>query len=211
MASFPPALTGHDTAPPVVLRGNAASQVMRLLRPVLARLPVRPLQMVSSRLVAKVFHRHPSLAERLRELGKTRILVEATDLPVAFLITPGVNPPGIRVLRCHQVSSPIEARIRGSLKDLIELVEGKADGDALFFSRQIEIEGETEVVVLLRNVLEGGYIDLRKETLATFGFSEPMIERAIRHADMVASKLAWLGRNRRETGRMVSQMEARDE
>jgi predicted lipid carrier protein YhbT len=211
MALFPPALTGHDVAPPVVLRGNAASQVLRLLHPVLARLPVRPLQMASSRLVAKIFHRHSGLAERLGNMGNTRILVEATDLPVAFLITPGVNPPGIRVLRCNQVSGPVEAHIRGSLIDLIELVEGKADGDALFFSRKLEIEGETEVVVLLRNVLEGGYIDLRKEALATFGFPESMIERAVRHVDMMTSRLSRFGRNRRGSEKTVGRMEARDE
>jgi len=41
---------------------------------------------------------------------------------------------------------------------MIELLEGRADGDALFFSRTLTVEGDMEAVVALRNAIDGSEI-----------------------------------------------------
>ena len=54
------------------------------------------------------------------------------------------------------------ARIAGSFLNLFDLIDGSLDGDALFFSRELRITGDTEAVVALRNALDdvdGGVVE----------------------------------------------------
>ncbi len=46
------------------------------------------------------------------------------------------------------------ARISGRFFDLLRLVDADEDGDALFFSRELLVTGDTEAVVSLRNALD---------------------------------------------------------
>jgi ubiquinone biosynthesis protein UbiJ len=52
---------------------------------------------------------------------------------------------------------------------LIRLLDGRLDGDALFFSRDLMIEGNMEAVVTLRNAVDGAGIDLLDDLLSVFG------------------------------------------
>jgi predicted lipid carrier protein YhbT len=62
-----------------------------------------------------------------------------------------------------------DARIAGPLAALIGMVQGGYDGDALFFSRHIVIEGDTEAVLALRNALDDAEIDLAAEMARLLG------------------------------------------
>ena len=62
-----------------------------------------------------------------------------------------------------------DAAIRGALKTLVDLLEGRLDGDALFFSRELAIEGDTEAVVALRNAVDDAEIDLAEDVLSVLG------------------------------------------
>ena len=53
-----------------------------------------------------------------------------------------------------------DARIAGPLAALIGLVHGAYDGDALFFSRDLVIEGDTAAVLALRNAIDNEELDL---------------------------------------------------
>jgi predicted lipid carrier protein YhbT len=56
-------------------------------------------------------------------------------------------------------------------KDLMKLIEGEIDGDALFFSRTLKVEGNTAAVVVLRNALdnmEGNFFDNAAEDCGVF-------------------------------------------
>ena len=61
------------------------------------------------------------------------------------------------------------ATIRGPLLVLIDLLEGRLDGDAAFFSRDLAFEGDTEAVVVLRNAVDSGEIDLTADLLSVLG------------------------------------------
>ena len=52
---------------------------------------------------------------------------------------------------------------------LIDLAEGRLDGDALFFSRDLAVEGDTEAVVALRNAVDDAEIDLTADLASMFG------------------------------------------
>lgn len=51
-------------------------------------------------------------------------------------------------------SVPHDAHIAGSALTLLDMIDGRLDGDALFFSRDLRITGDTEAVVSLRNALD---------------------------------------------------------
>jgi predicted lipid carrier protein YhbT len=55
-----------------------------------------------------------------------------------------------------------DAAIAGTFFNLLNMIDGSLDGDALFFSRDLQVSGDTEAVVALRNALddfEGSALD----------------------------------------------------
>lgn len=57
--------------------------------------------------------------------------------------------------RFRQVDGEGEATIRGSLKAFRQLAERRVDPDQLFFQRRLVIEGDTELGLTLKNLLDG--------------------------------------------------------
>ncbi len=112
--------------------------------------------------------RHPGLFERLAELDRPTYLIDPVDLPFVFVLEPD---PLLPSLRAFDSADGIEATatIRGSLLALVDLMEGRVDGDALFFSRELTIEGDTGAVVALRNAMDGAEISLVDDALAMLG------------------------------------------
>ena len=60
-------------------------------------------------------------------------------------------------------ASGADCRIAGQLSALLGLVHGAVDGDALFFSRDLVIEGDTEAALALRNAVDDAELDLSEE------------------------------------------------
>lgn len=117
---------------------------------------------------------HPEIFERLAELDNPVFLIDPIDLPFAFLLCPGPEHPGLRAIRDPSKVKPI-ATIRSSLQKLIELLEGKCDGDALAFSRDLVIEGDTEAVLTLRNAIDASDVNLLDDISSSFGvFASPV-------------------------------------
>jgi predicted lipid carrier protein YhbT len=52
---------------------------------------------------------------------------------------------------------------------LLALAEGRVDGDAEFFGRQISIDGDMEAVLALRNAIENSAIDFTKDLAPSRG------------------------------------------
>ena len=49
------------------------------------------------------------------------------------------------------------------------MVDGRLDGDALFFSRDLQVSGDTEAVVSLRNALDDLEGSVADDVAAVFG------------------------------------------
>lgn len=109
--------------------------------------------------LGRVLHHHPGLFERLSAAGKPVFLIDPTDLPLSFLLDTDPLAPSLRVLKANDQAIS-DAVIRGKLSVLLALMQGSTDGDALFFSRSLEIEGDTEAVLALRNAIDDAEIDL---------------------------------------------------
>lgn len=140
---------------------------------VLEKLPVRLVQPVLDGLLRIVLRRHSGCLERMAEWGQARVLVDPIDLPFVILLRPEPNHPSLKALRRSETVEA-DAIIRGPLDMLIELAEGRVDGDTLFFSRELIVEGDTEVVVALRNAVDGAGIDMIADIVAALGpFGRP--------------------------------------
>jgi predicted lipid carrier protein YhbT len=110
-----------------------------------------------SRVFFQVIGAHPGLFERLGEHVNKRFGFLPSDLPFVFLVEPGT--PRISVLR-NKDDFKTDAAIEGPLVLLLAVLEGKLDGDALFFSRDITVTGDMEAMLALRNALDDCNIDL---------------------------------------------------
>lgn len=135
-----------------------------LVRP----LPVMVFQPVVSLAAELLSRRHPDAMDRLQGLEDARILIEPTDLPLCFLLT--ASPSGVRVRVCRDGNAAqATATIRGSFAALLSLLQGRVDGDALFFSRDLEVDGDTGAIVTLRNAIDSDEIDLVEDMLSLLG------------------------------------------
>ncbi len=143
---------------PVLIAGLA-------LRP----LPPEVIQPVLTLAAGALHRRHPEAFARLGPFADARFLIEPLDLPFNFLLRPGARPPSMKILRDDEPAREATATVRGPLLGLIALLEGRADGDALFFSRDLVIEGDTEAVVALRNAIDGAGIDLMEVMASALG------------------------------------------
>ena len=142
---------------PVLLGGLLLAPVPDLL--------LRPLLRAVMAAVAK---QHPGMFERLGSYADTVFLIDPVDLPIRFLLQADAERPKLTIAR-EADTARATAAIRGSLLALIDLLEGRVDGDALFFSRRLLIEGDTEAVVALRNAVDGEEINIIDDILVRAG------------------------------------------
>jgi predicted lipid carrier protein YhbT len=66
------------------------------------------------------------------------------------------------------------------LSALIGMTDGSYDGDALFFSRDIHVDGDMEAVVALRNAIDDSRVDFLSESVIWLGPLAAPIERILR-------------------------------
>jgi len=114
-----------------------------------------------------VIDRHPEIFDRLGSYAGCRYLVDVKDTPFVLLLLP--EEKDIHVYpRSKKICA--DATIRGKFMTLARLAQGEGDGDALFFSRDITIEGNTEAVLALRNALDDSALDIIHDSLEALGF-----------------------------------------
>ncbi len=140
-------------------------------------LPLAPLNLPLSRLMRGMAARHPSILRRLGAHAGARILLDVTDAPFLLLME-----PALRRLTAHRRSAAprADAEIRGKLRAFLAMLHGGEDGDALFFSGELEIAGDTSVVLALRNALDDAELDLTEELVAEVGRAGPLLRGAAR-------------------------------
>ncbi len=131
-------------------------------------IPTELIQPVADGLARRLQDRHPGIFERLSPLGPRRFLVDVVDLPWNFLLSVAESEGRVEVLR-KDADEAADATIRAPLKVLFGLLDGSIDGDAMFFTRDMSFEGDTEAVVALRNALDGADIDLIADLAESLG------------------------------------------
>lgn len=188
----------------------ANAQDGRMLQTAVTALTLRVADAVGPRLrdpvldrLAGVFvRRHPRAAEAVASLPEATVLIDAVDLPRGLLLR--VGPDGLRLRLCDVAAvtadttadaapdAAPDAVVRGRFAALLDLAEGRIDGDALFFRRDLTIAGDTALVVALRNALDGEEIDVMAELDAVAGPLGRLGPMARRHAARIADALGGL-------------------
>ena len=187
------------------LPGRAAAALALLLGPGLA---------ATAFLAAR---RHPDLFERLAEIPNPTFALVPDELPVAFVLRADARRPMLRAVpkgalgqakaasesSCECTPDGVTRRymdggggspaaaatIRGPLRLLAALADGRLDGDALFFSREIAIEGSTEAAVALRNALDNAELGGLAELVLPPGPAAALAQRLLRLGGKALEKL----------------------
>jgi predicted lipid carrier protein YhbT len=126
--------------------------------------------------------RHRAVFDRMTDYADAVFIVDPSDLPLRLAMRLDDRAPVLRVATDADLAKAT-ARIQGPLAQLIALLEGRIDGDALFFNRQLVVEGDTEAIVALRNAVDGEDIDLRAELVRAAGPFSGVAAVMLRHLD----------------------------
>lgn len=163
----------HPASRPIPIFPRAPAIMARCM-------PLAPLSLTLTQVAQRVARHHPGLFRRLGEHGHARFILDPTDLPFILHLEPRGGNPRLTALR-HNPEA--DARIAGPLSGLIGLVHGAFDGDALFFSRDLVIEGDTGAALALRNAIDDAELDLSDEISSMSGpFARP-VRRAVMLAE----------------------------
>ena len=142
----------------------------RLLRLILAPVPLFAIQPVLHKIVHHIAQKRPELFDRIGPHKDKLFLIDPVNLPFAFALRP--NPDNLSFRACRRRNLPqVEARIAGTFLTLLDMVDGQLDGDALFFTRKLVVEGDTEAVVCLRNAIDDVEGSIAEDTANLFGFT----------------------------------------
>ena len=147
---------------------------MLLPRPVRLAIDTVPLFIVQ-RVVTAIFRQallqHPGVFDRLGAEAGKRLAFIPTDLDLSFIVHPAART--IAVYRKDRAPAA-DATAAGPLLTLLALLEGRIDGDAVFFSRGLGVSGDMEAMLALRNALDDCGFDLPADLSGLAGpFARP--------------------------------------
>jgi len=125
---------------------------------IMSVLPLAPLEFAANGVLRTVLDRRPHMFSRLGAYSGRRFAIDPVDCPFVFVLEPRSDHPRLRALPSLD-GQPWDARISGVMLVLLGLLDGTYDGDALFFSRDLVIEGDTAAVLALRNAIEDAELD----------------------------------------------------
>lgn len=154
-----------------------------LLRSILAPVPLFIIQPALSKIVRHVSRNRPELFNRIGLHKDKLFLIDPENLPFVFVLKAHPDHPSLRAYRRRKAPATA-ARIAGTVLTLMDMADGRLDGDALFFTRKLKVEGDTEAVVCLRNALddlEGSIIEDVADLFGPAGRRSLRILRKARH------------------------------
>jgi predicted lipid carrier protein YhbT len=140
-------------------------------------LPAPLLSRATSLLLRRMCRANPRLLRNLTAEKPSAVLIEPTDLPHRFILRFGGAPPVLQVVQ--GAPGKVDAGVKGPLAALIAMLEGRLDGDALFFSRTIIVSGDSEKIVTLRNLVDREGLDVIAVAAGTFGPFERLVRTAV--------------------------------
>lgn len=144
----------------------------------MAFLPLYPLEFAAFRVLENTLSQHPGMLSRLGEHASKRFAIDPVDCPFGIILEPRESAPRLSVVPSLETYS-WDARIAAPLLVLLGLLDGRYDGDALFFTRDLTIEGDTAAVLALRNAIEDAEID-PGEALGMPKLAAPFVTASLR-------------------------------
>ena len=97
-----------------------------------------------------VVENSPEFRERLEEIDDKYFLFVATDVEQSFYLH--IKDNAIKVKLHHP--DPPNVTMKGEFSILMGLMTRKVDPDTVFFSRKLEISGDTATALCFKNILD---------------------------------------------------------
>lgn len=154
-------------------------------------LPPGLVQAIANAALARLLAKHPKLFDRLGDHARKSFVFAPTDLPFQFVVAPSSRI--VTVLR-RRNTMRTDVRVSGSIVMLLALAEGRLDGDAEFFARDLSIDGDMEAILALRNAMDDCRIDLPTDLAPIAGPVRRPVEaglRALRRALLEQGNHKW--------------------
>jgi len=140
---------------------NSSALVGRVTRRLLSALPppqalAAPLRLVPASVMGRASQKvvdavlaEPLASGTLEPLDGRRVGVEVSDLDIRWVVA-------IRARRALVLEPGVEAEatVRGSATDLLLLASRHEDADTLFFQRRLQLTGDVELGLTVRNLLD---------------------------------------------------------
>jgi len=140
-----------------------------LLAKPLASIPARAHAKVVSKLLNRLLARQ--LADGDLEFMRGRVLrVEVMDAGIGF----NLGFDGSRLLAAAEALDP-DLVFRGNVHDFLLLAARREDSDTLFFQRRLQIEGDTDMGLEIKNLLDA--IDIG--SMLNYHLVDPLLGRAV--------------------------------
>lgn len=155
-----PMVDQNNTSQSHTARGKT-TRLPKLIGAALTPVPLILVQPVLKRLVRDIAKRRPELFERLGPHTETFFMIEVDEFPFVLRLLPDPKRPKLTAHRRHE-NIEFGASIGGPFMTLFTIIDGNSDSDAMFFSRDVRVGGNTEAAVCLRNAmddLEGSVVD----------------------------------------------------
>lgn len=130
--------------------------------------PLPLLNLILTRVIKKITHKRPLIFARLQGHHHKLFVISITNLALHLVLKPNPSSPRLRAYR-NTDKIIHDARIAGTFLTLLGMVDGKYDGDALFFTRDLQVSGDTEAIVCLRNALDDMEGSVAEDTAECFG------------------------------------------
>ncbi len=99
--------------------------------------------------ISSILDRNPGFKEKLGEVDDKVFLFEARDIKKSFYLH--IKDKEIKVIP-HMRRQP-DVEMRGDVSVLVDVLTGKEDPDTVFFSRRLEITGDTATAIHFKNLL----------------------------------------------------------
>lgn len=100
--------------------------------------------------LAHVLENNPEFKERLEEIDDNYFLFESTDTGQKFYLY--IKDKNITV-KLHHKDEP-DVVMKGEFSVLVGLLLSKVDPDNVFFSRRLQISGNTATALCFKNILD---------------------------------------------------------
>lgn len=157
---------------------NSNFSLMLLLKGVLNKIPFFIIQAFLNYSLRKMHRKYPRVFSKISEQEIFSYLIVPTDLPFNFYLIIDKEQPILTVEK-KDADIKASATIKATLNNLLEMFQGKLDGDAAFFSKSLIIEGSTVAIVTLRNSLDSENINLLEDFTENFGIFKPILIKLI--------------------------------
>lgn len=99
--------------------------------------------------ISTIVDKNPGFKERLKDIDDKVFMFEAVDIKKGFYLH--IKNQEIKVVP-HTGRKP-DVTMRGKVRVLTDVLLGNEDPDTVFFSRKLEITGDTAVAIHFKNML----------------------------------------------------------